>query len=175
MATGPQGGLTSSTVCVHGWLSWLQQSLATQVRVKVTLQPLVIRASPVTLIVTFVPQQVSTAVGGSKLQAEPQSTVLLPAHVRVGGLAKTKMLWLHSALWPQQSVTRQVRVIRRIHPLLGCQRLVVVLTTTRLTLVPQHGELMAGGVKCQSESHGKMPLSGEQTRSGLHLPAVPAS
>ena len=39
-----------------------------------------------TVIVRFVPQQVSVAVGGSRVQAVPQATVLLEAHVTTGGV-----------------------------------------------------------------------------------------
>src|SRR5439155_20851966 len=101
-------------VCVHGWLSLPQQSLACHLRVKVTLHPLVIRVSPSTLMVTLVPQQASTAVGGSKFQPEPQRTVLFVAQASTGGVVSTSVtVWLQVAVAPQQSLACHVRVICR--------------------------------------------------------------
>jgi hypothetical protein len=66
----------------------LQQSVACQVRAMDCGQPplvMVVRA----LIVTFVPQHESTAVGESKLQGEPQGTVLLGWQEMTGGVVST--------------------------------------------------------------------------------------
>ena len=113
----PEGGWTqAATVTV--WLQVLllpQQSVACQVRVMDTGQrPLVKVLS--TVMVTFVPQQASKAVGSSKLQVEPHSTVLLLAQVITGGVvSSTVTVWLQVLLLPQQSVAFQVRVINWAH------------------------------------------------------------
>src|SRR4051794_25894949 len=88
-----------------------------------------------TPIVTFVPQQLSSAVGASNSQASPQVTVLLAAaQVRAGGVVSTIVtVWLQVLVWPQQSVACQVRVTAIEQPL----PLVTVLTTLMVMLVRQ--------------------------------------
>ena len=88
------GGLVSVIVTV--WLHVelrLEQSVACHVRMISCEQGLlgvpsgfVLVTVFKTVIVTFVPQQASTALGGSKLQAKPHSTVLLDLQVITGGV-----------------------------------------------------------------------------------------
>ena len=79
-----RGGLQLVTVTV--WLQLVvlpQQSEMSQVRVETNgVKGLV--TVPKTVIVTFVPQQASTAVGGSNVPL-PHGTVLLLAQVIIGG------------------------------------------------------------------------------------------
>jgi hypothetical protein len=81
------GGVLSTTATV--WLhviELLQQSVACQVRVMIcghNEPAFVIVLTMVT--VRFVPQQLSSAVGGSKVQVVPHTTVLLLAQVSTGG------------------------------------------------------------------------------------------
>ena len=61
--------------------------------------------------------QVSLAVGASKLQALVHSTVLLATQLMVGGVwSSTVTFWLHSAVLPQASVARHVRVASKVFP-----------------------------------------------------------
>lgn len=104
------GGTVSMMVTV--WLhvaELLQQSVACQVRVMINghrLEALVMVLR--TVIVMFVPQQASMAVGGVKDQAEPQFTVMLLAQVITGGWVSTSMTrWLQKVEFEQQSVIIQ--------------------------------------------------------------------
>src|SRR5438093_13293295 len=98
-------------------------------------------------MVTVTVPQVSLALGGSKVQALLHSTVLLGTQVRVGGVVSTTVtFWLQSAVLPQASVARQVRVVsdgRAPCPV----RLVTVLRMVMVT-VPQVS-LAVGGSKVQ--------------------------
>src|SRR2546425_12832273 len=68
-------------------------------------------------MVTVTLPQASVAVGGSKDQALVHSTVLLGAQVMVGGVwSSTVTVWLQSAVVPQASVARQVRVASKVLP-----------------------------------------------------------
>src|SRR5206468_1472353 len=87
-------GVVSFTVTV--WeqeLELLQQSVTRQVRVRVMPTPQGVPLVRVlnTVMVTLVPQQLSVAVGLSKVQMAPHWTVLLEAQVRLGGLVSTKV------------------------------------------------------------------------------------
>src|SRR5437667_1655469 len=82
--------------------------------------------------------QVSLVVGSSKDQSLLHSTVLLGTHVMVGGVVSTTVtFWLHSAVLPQASVARQVRVASKVLPQWPV-KLVTVLAMVRVTL-PQIG------------------------------------
>src|SRR6185436_13853322 len=77
--------------------------------------------------VTFVPEQMSEAVGGVKLQGMPHSTKRSDAQLRTGGrVSTTTIVWLQVMLLRQLSMTRHVRVtdIRLLH--CGLERLVTV-------------------------------------------------
>jgi hypothetical protein len=68
-------------------------------------------------IATLAAPQVSLAVGSSKLQALPHSTVFPAAQTTVGTVwSCTVTVWLQSAVLPQPSVARQVRVASKVFP-----------------------------------------------------------
>ena len=80
----------AAPVIVTVWLhvvTLLQQSVACHVRV-ITWEhgPAPLVTVLTTITVTLVPQQTSTAVGGSKFQATLHWTLLPSAQVRVGGI-----------------------------------------------------------------------------------------
>ena len=109
------GGVVSTTVTI--WLqvaALVQQSVARQVRVMIVVQggmTLVIVVS--TVMVTFVPQQRSKAVGGSNDQMASHWTVLLLAQVITGGVVS--ITWTTSVqveVFVQQSVACQVLVTK---------------------------------------------------------------
>src|SRR5436190_315728 len=82
-----------------------------------------------TVTVGLALQQASNAVGSSKLQLEPHSTVLLGAQVKTGAVVSaTVTTWLQLALLLQQSVTCQARVItcEQPAPLVLVPRIVTV-------------------------------------------------
>ena len=109
------------------------RSVACHVRVMAWEHALPLVTVPSTTTVTLVPLQASKAVGASKLQAAPHSTVLLLAQVRTGGrVSLTVTVWLHMFVLLQQSAATQVRVITG-----GQVPLVTVLTTESVTLAPQ--------------------------------------
>src|SRR5438552_2397394 len=107
--------------------------------------------------------QVSLAVGSSKDQSLLHSTVLLGTHVMVGGVVSTSVtFWLHSAVLPQASVARQVRVASKVLPQWPV-KLVTVLAMVRVTL-PQ-ASLAGGGSKAQALVHSTV-LLGTQVMVG---------
>src|SRR5437762_12525110 len=76
--------------------------------------------------------QVSLAVGASKHQALVHSTVLLATQLMVGGVwSSTVTFWLHSAVLPQASVARHVRVASKVLP----QWPVMLVTVLRMVIV----------------------------------------
>src|ERR1700693_478491 len=103
---------------------------------------------------TFVPLQVLRAVGISKAQAEPHSTLLLLAQVRTGRVASsTVIVWLHVLVFPQASVASQARVMVRGHRLL-----VTVLKIITATLLPLQASTAAGGSKLHAERHPSLKI-----------------
>src|SRR5690349_3634891 len=112
---------------------------------------------PRMVIVTLVPLHVSEADGGSKLQAAPQSTVLLPAQVMTGAVVSTIVtVWLHVLVLPQASVASQVRVMVCGHsPLVSVPRMVTV------TLVLPHESRLEGESKLQDEEHSTVLLEAQ--------------
>src|SRR6266508_4297995 len=83
--------------------------------------------------------QVSAAIGGSKNQALAHSTVLLPTQIMVGLVVSTTVtVWLQSAVLPQASVARQVRVASKVLPQWPAV-LVTVLRMVRVTLTNTAG------------------------------------
>src|SRR5438876_10156687 len=85
-----------------------------------------------TVMVTL--PQVSVAVGASKDQVLEHSTVLLPTQMMVGLVVScTVTFWLQSAVLPQASVARQVRVASKVLPQWPVM-LVTVLRTVMVTL-----------------------------------------
>src|SRR6266571_1125487 len=108
---------TPVTVWLHRALL-LQASVACQVRVasKVLPQWPAVLVTVLRMVMVALPQ-VSLAVGASKDQALVHSTVLLGTRVMVGGVVSTTVtFWLHSAVLPQASVARQVRVASKVLP-----------------------------------------------------------
>src|SRR5438034_1347361 len=108
--------------------------------------------------------QVSLAVGASKDQVLVHSTVLLGTQVMVGGVwSSTVTVWLHSAVLPQASVARQVRVASKVLPQWPV-RLVTVPRTVMVTL-PQLS-VAVGASKFQALEHSTV-LLGTQMMVGL--------
>src|SRR6266568_3207493 len=113
------GGVWSSTVTV--WLHCAvlpQASVARQVRVasKVLPQCPAVLVTVLRMVMVTLPQ-VSLAFGASKDQALVHSTVLLGMQVMVGGVVSTTVtFWLQSAVLPQASVARHVRVVSKVLP-----------------------------------------------------------
>src|SRR5204863_6568745 len=93
-----RGGVVSRTVTV--WLHWLefpQLSVALQVRVALKAPP----QKPLRLVTVLMTWMVTTllqasmAAGGSKLQFEPHSAVLLARHEMEGGVvSRIVIVWL---------------------------------------------------------------------------------
>ena len=94
--------------------------------------------------VTFVPQQASKAVGGSKVQAVPHSTNLFEAQVMTGGLVSVMVtISVQKAVLVQQSVACHVSVMISLH---GIEPFVMELRSATVTFVPQHASKAGGGV-----------------------------
>src|SRR3989454_2050027 len=107
--------------------------------------------------------QVSLAVGASKDQVLVHSTVLLGTQVMVGGVwSSTVTVWMHSAVLPQASVARQVRVASKVLP----QWPPVLVTVLRMEMVtlPQVS-LAVGASKDQGVEHST-DLLGTQVMVG---------
>src|SRR6266516_6282198 len=108
--------------------------------------------------------QVSLAVGASKDQVLVHSTILSGTQLMVGLVVSTTVtFWLQSALLPQASVARQVRVTSKVLP----QWPVVLVTVLRMVIVtlPQVS-LAPGGSKAQALEHSTV-LLGTQRMVGL--------
>jgi hypothetical protein len=158
------GGAVSRTVTV--WLQgadWLPQaSVARQVRVAEKVLPQVKLVTVLTTMMVLVPQ-VSVAVGGSKVQAVPHSTVLLAAQMITGGVvSRTVTVWLHWAVLPQASVARQVRVAEKVLP----QVKLVTVPTTLMLLVPQVS-VAVGGSKLHAVPHSTVLLAAQMITGGV--------
>src|SRR5206468_5872290 len=109
--------------------------------------------------------QVSVAVGASKDQVLEHSTVLLPTQMMVGLVVScTVTFWLHSAVFPQASVARQVRVASKVLPQWPV-RLVTVLRMVTVT-VPQLS-LAVGGSKAQVLVHSTVLLATQVMLGGV--------
>jgi hypothetical protein len=68
------------------------------------------------VIVTFVPQHASNAVGGSKFHADPHWTVLFAAQVNVGGVVSViRTISVQVAVFVQQSWACHVMVSIKLH------------------------------------------------------------
>src|SRR5258707_3508550 len=85
------------------------------------------------MVMVLVPL-LSVAVGASKVQAAPCSTVLLVLlHVMTGAVVSTTVtFWLQELLLPQASVACQVRVASKVLP----QRPVALATELRILIMP---------------------------------------
>src|SRR5947207_4211366 len=92
-------------------------------------------SSVLRMVMVALPQE-SLAVGASKAQVLVHSTVLLGTQVMVGGVWSSNVtFWLQSAVLPQASVARQVRVASKVLPQWPV-RFVTVLTMV-MVAVPQ--------------------------------------
>jgi len=141
------GGVVSTTVTV-----WLQVAVLLQASVAIQVRVMTCGHTPLvtvlrTVSVTFVPLQLSLAVGASNVQAVPQLTVLLVAQVRTGGVVSTTVtVWLQVVLLVHASMAIQVRVMTCGHtPLVTVPRTVSV-----ILLVPLQPFTMVGGSKLQA-------------------------
>src|SRR6266404_792221 len=129
------GAVVSTTVTI--WLQELllpQASVACQVRVASKVLPQwPVMLVTVLRIVMVAPPLLSVAVGTSKVQAAPCSTVLLVLlHVMTGAVVSTTVtLWLQELLLPQASVACQVRVASKVLP----QCPVTLVTVLRIVIV----------------------------------------
>src|SRR6476660_5934720 len=110
------------SVTVTFWLQELllpQASVAAQVRVasKVVPQCPVTLVTVLTIVIVLLPL-LSVAVGASKVQVAPCSTVLLVLlQVITGAVVSTIVtFWLQLLLLPQASVAAQVRVASKVVP-----------------------------------------------------------
>src|SRR6266853_753325 len=75
--------------------------------------------------------QVSLAAGASKVQLLVHSTVLSGTQVMVGLVVSTTVtFWLQSAVLPQASVARQVRVASKVLPQWPAVLVAVLVSTT---------------------------------------------
>src|SRR5438552_19170261 len=100
--------------------------------------------------------QVSLALGGSKDQVLVHSTVLLLTQVMLGGVRScTVTVWLQSAVLPQASVARQVRVASKVLPQWPVM-LVTVLRTVMVTL--PYASLFLSASKDQVLEHSTVLL-----------------
>src|SRR5438093_6863181 len=109
--------------------------------------------------------QVSLAVGGSKFQVLVHSTVLLGTQVMVGWVcSSTVTFWLQSAVLPQASVARQVRVTSKVLP--QCPVVLVTVLRTLMVAAPQVS-LALGGSKVQTLPHSTVLLPAQVMVGGV--------
>src|SRR5213083_1696874 len=114
------------------------------------------------MVMVTVPQ-VSLAVGASKSQVLAYSTVLLGTRVMVGGVVSTTVtFWLHSAVLPQASVARQVRVASKVLPQWPVK---LVTVPTMVMVTSPQVSLAVGGSKAQVLMHSTV-LLGTQVMVG---------
>src|SRR5439155_22865868 len=114
------------------------------------------------MVIVTVPQ-VSLAVGGSKDQVLVHSTVLSGTQVMVGRVVSSSVtFWLQSAVLPQASVARHVRVASKVVPQWPVR--VVTVSTMVIVTVPQVS-LALGGSKDQALVHSTV-LLGTQVMVG---------
>jgi hypothetical protein len=160
------GGIVSVMVTVCEQMTVLpQQSLMSHWRVVVCVQG-VPKGGLVncTVIVTFVPQHASNAVGASNVHAVPHWTVLFGAQATTGGaVSVTITVWLQVAVLPQQSTACQLRVWVRVQPTM----FVVVLVIVTVTFVPQQRSEAVGGVNVHGVPQLKLRLLAQVSTGGV--------
>src|SRR6266571_6218284 len=101
--------------------------------------------------------QVSLAVGASKDQVLVHSTVLSGTQVMVGFVVSTTVtFWLQSAVLPQSSVARHVRVASKVLP--QCPTLLVTVLRMVMVTLPQVS-LAVGASKDQTLEHSTVLLA----------------
>src|SRR5260221_487734 len=102
------------------------------------------------MTIRFVPQASPGALGGSKVQAVPHSTVLLVAQVIVGGVvSRTVTVWLQVLLLPHGSTAAQVRVAANVLP----HNPLVLVPRMTIRFVPQASTGALGGSKLHAVPH----------------------
>src|SRR6266542_5946724 len=107
---------------------------------------------------------VSVAVGVAKVQSVPHSTVMLVTQLMVGAVRSwTVTVWLHSAVLPQASVARHVRVAANVLPQWPV-RLVTVLSIVMVAL--PHVSLAVGASKAQALAHSTVLLGTQMMVGG---------
>src|SRR4030095_6509599 len=100
--------------------------------------------------------QVSVAVGGSKARGLEHSAVLLGTQRMVGGVVSTTVtFWLQSAVLPQASVARHVRVVSKVFP--QCPAVLVTVLRMVMVTAPQVS-LAVGSSKDQVLVHSTVLL-----------------
>src|SRR5712671_3238754 len=116
-------------------------------------------------MVTVALPQVSLAVGASKDQTLVHSTVLLGTQIMVGLVVSTTVtFWLHSAVLPQASVARQVRVASKVFP----QWPVMLVTVPRMVIVAlPHVSVALGASKDQALAHSTVLLATQVMVGGV--------
>src|SRR5260221_4470451 len=110
------------------------------------------------MVIVLVPP-VSVAVGASKVQAVPISTVLLVLlQVITGAVVSTTVtFWLQAALLPQASVATHSRVASKVLPQWPAV-LVTVLTIVIILVAPVSDAVLASKVQCSPISTGLLVL-----------------
>jgi hypothetical protein len=108
-------------------------------------------------IVTVALPQVSLAAGASKSHELVHSTVLFPTHEITGAVwSCTVTIWLQSAVLPQPSVARHVRVASKVLP--QCPVVLVVVLKIVTVALPQVS-LAVGASKVQVPVHSTVLLA----------------
>src|SRR5437016_3564408 len=103
----------------------------------------------------LVPQASAGALGGSKVQAVPHSTVLLVAQLMLGRVVSTTLtVWLHVFVLLQASIAAQVRVAENVFP----QSAFVIVLRMTMRLVPQASAGALGESKVQAVPHSTVLL-----------------
>jgi hypothetical protein len=162
------GGVVS--IFVTHWLhvvEFPQQSVICHVRTKVPGQAFGLFVCVLdTVIVTFVPQHASTAVGVSKVHALPHTTVLFVGHVATGGVVSTTVtVWLHGVeTLPQQSAACHFLVAMVVH---GGTKFVNVPRIVTVTFVPQHASKAVGSSKVHGFPHSTILLVAHVSVGGI--------
>ena len=116
----------------------------------------------------FVPHASAVAVGISNDQLEPHSTVLLAAHVMLGGVVSaTVMIWLQMLVLLQASITAHARTALNVLP----QRAFVKVPRITVRFVPHASGSAVGESNIQAEPHSTVRLVG-QMRSGIVVSTI---
>jgi hypothetical protein len=121
-----------------------------------------------TMIVTFVPSQASTALGGVNTSGAPHSTVKLVPQLRIGAVVSTTVIvWLQVAVFVHRSAALQVRVtLKRVGQMLA-GTLVVVVTTVIVTFVPSQLSTAEGSANTSGAPHSMVTLLAHVTTGGV--------
>ena len=153
------GGVVSTTVTV--WLQVFelpQGSVATQVRVMICGQVPLVSVLRI-VMAALTPLQTSLALGESKLQAVPHSTVLPAAQVRTGGVVSTAVtVCVQVKVSAQRLVISQMRV-----KICGHSPFVVVVRIVMVASPAQQLVKTVGASKSQGVPHSSTLLVGHST------------